>query len=343
MFGLTMELLPCLPHKEGGQISCCGAEAISSAKNVCRQLGIPHYVLNLREQFQKKVIDYFCDEYLAGRTPNPCVKCNQYIKFDLLLKKARALGVDYLATGHYAHKGEIKNQNAKCKITNQNAKIVYQLLKGKDKEKDQSYFLYCLTQQQLKYVLFPLGDLTKKQVRQIAKRARLSVAQRSESQEICFVTDNNYQKFLKQNSKKTVRPGMILDKKGTVIGKHQGIAFYTTGQRKGLGISSAKPFYVIKIDVKKNALVVGEEKDLYQKECLVKDVSWISGQAPKLPMKVMVKIRYRHPATIATLTRKPVNSSTHKLTFAVSQRAITPGQAAVFYRGDEILGGGTIE
>lgn len=366
VIGLTMELVPCGKQKIGG---CCGIEAIESARKVCQKLDIPHYVLNFRKQFKEKIIDNFCQEYLAGRTPNPCVRCNQYIKFGFLLKKALEIGVDFLATGHYTkiQKSKIKDQNDKSKF-----KIIYRLLKGKDRKKDQSYFLYRLRQNQLRYLLFPLGDLTKEQVRQIAKKAKLPTAERPESQEICFVPNNDYRIFLRENCDKKIKPGPILDKDGNILGQHQGITFYTIGQRKGLAINPSNkvaenggdrryfkterkeqikkikhqipPLYVVKIDSLKNALIVGEEKDLYAKECLVKDVNWISGQAPKLPMKVMVKIRYKHTSVSAEINYPLIrtNKSMIIVKFSKPQRAITPGQSAVFYKGKEVLGGGII-
>ena len=350
VIGLTMQLVPCGAEKNSG---CCGLAAVNSAQKVCQKLNIPHYVLNFRQPFQKKVIDYFCREYQAGRTPNPCVVCNQFIKFDLLLRRAREIGADYLATGHYARlRREILNPKSEI----QNIK----LLKGKDKEKDQSYFLYRLTQNQLKYVLFPLGDLTKKQVRQIAKKANLPAAERPESQEICFIPDNDYRKFITQiyadktphrnfrfdtgqartNAEKTMKPGFILDKNGKILGQHQGITFYTIGQRKGLGIAGQKPVYVLKIDKNKNALIVGAEKGLYQKELLVKNLNWIRNKTPKLPLKAMAKIRYRQLMSAVSVYSESKNKM--RVRFTKPQRAITPGQSIVFYKGNEVLSGGII-
>lgn len=315
--GLTMQLVPCGGERIGG---CCGIEAVRSAQKVCQKLGAPHYVVNFREPFRETVIKNFIQEYGRGHTPNPCVICNEKIKFDLLLKKARDIGADYLATGHYAIK-KIKRQKAK-------GKIIYELQKGKDKNKDQSYFLYRLTQSQLKYLLFPLGNLTKPQVRQLAAKAGLPTAIKPESQEICFIPDNNYRKFLAGAVSVNNEPGLIVDKKGKILGRHSGLSQYTIGQRKGLGLSSPKPLYVLKIDVKNNRLIVGAEKDLYQKKCLAQSVHWINGQVPKLPLGVVAKIRYRSSAAKATLKKQGQNLLCR---FVKPQRAITPGQSIVFY------------
>ena len=357
--GLTMQLVPCGGEKVGG---CCGIEAVRSAQKVCKKLGVPHYVVNFCEPFKQTVIKNFIQEYGRGHTPNPCVACNEKIKFDLLLKKALDIGADYLATGHYAIK-KSKKQKAK-------SKIIYELQKGKDKNKDQSYFLYRLTQSQLKYLLFPLGNLTKPQVRRLAAKAGLPTATKPESQEICFIPDNNYRKFLAGAVSVKNEPGLIVDKKGKILGRHSGLSQYTIGQRKRLGclkiknqkskITSQKsktaenqirPHYVIKIDVKNNKLIVGAEKDLYQKKCLAKNVNWINGQVPKLPFSVVAKIRYRSPVAKVTLKKQGQNLLCR---FVKPQRAITPGQSIVFYlprgrkatlrgQGSQVLGGGIIE
>jgi len=330
VIGLTMQSVPCGAEKVSG---CCGLAAVNSAQKVCQKLNIPHYVLNFRQPFQRKVIDYFCREYQAGRTPNPCVVCNQYIKFDLLLRRAREIGADFLATGHYARVAR------KLPITNYQLPK-FTLLKGKDKNKDQSYFLYRLTQNQLKYILFPLGDLTKKQVRQIAKKANLPTAERPESQEICFIPDNDYRKFLRKNCARINKLGPILNESGQVVGQHQGIAFYTIGQRKGLGFASQKPVYVLKIDKNKNALIVGAEKGLYQKELIVKNLNWVQNKTPKLTLKAMAKIRYRQLASAVSVY--PESKNKMRVRFIKPQRAITSGQSIVFYKGNEVLGGGII-
>jgi tRNA-uridine 2-sulfurtransferase len=341
--GLTMQLVPCGGEKRSG---CCGIEAVRLAQRVCQRLRAPHYVVNFREPFKKSVIKNFIQEYGRGYTPNPCVVCNEKIKFDLLLRRAKEIGAAYLTTGHYA---TIKSSGQElC------------LFKGKDKNKDQSYFLYRLDQEQLKYLLFPLGNLTKPQVRQIALKNKLDSAKRPESQEICFIPDNNYRQFLLNNGL-TNKPGQIIDKNKKVIGQHEGLFNYTIGQRKGLGISGSKPLYVIKNDIKKNQLVVGLEKDLYQKKCLIKNITWISGSAPKLPLSISAKIRYRSPEAPATLKKQGQKLICQ---FIKPQRAITPGQSIVFYlprghraslgglprgrmatlrgQGEQVIGGGII-
>jgi len=321
--GLTMQLMPCGGEKIGG---CCGIEAVQSAQKVCRKLGIPHYVINLREPFRKIVIKNFIQEYAHGHTPNPCVVCNEKIKFDLLLRRAKEIGATYLATGHYAT----------IKLSRQG----FFLQKGKDKNKDQSYFLYRLKQNQLKHLLFPLGGLTKPQVRQIASKAGLPTAAKPESQEICFIPDNNYRKFLIDAASAPNRAGLIVDKKNKILGRHSGLNQYTIGQRKGLSLSSPRPLYVIKINTKNNKLIVGPETDLYQQKCLVKNINWISGAAPKLPLNISAKIRYRSLAAKATLKKQ---GQSLLCRFAKAQRAITPGQSIVFYKGSQILGGGIID
>ncbi len=308
------------------KIGLFSKKSIRQAKRVCQKLGIPHCVVDLRQKFIEKIIKPFCREYFSGRTPNPCVRCNEYIKFGLLLKKARAMGANYLATGHYA------------RLLQRNKEI--NLLKGKDKNRDQSYFLYRLTQKQLKYILFPVGDLTKGDVKNIAKKNKLLVANRPESQEICFIPENNYRQFLKKKCSQKSKPGQILNLQGQISGKHQGIAFYTIGQRKGLGVFRSQPVYVVKISQKKNAVLIGQKKDLYQKELIVEDLSWLVGRPPKLPVAVMAKIRYKHQpvrARVSLLSRDRV-----EVKFKRAQRAITPGQSVVFYQNSRIIGGGII-
>ncbi len=290
------------------------------ARKVAKNLKIPLLVLDLRKEFQKRIIIEFLKEYKAGRTPNPCVICNREIKFEFLLKKTKKLNADYMATGHYARLQREK------------------LYKGKDKEKDQSYFLWQLGQKQLRHILFPVGNYTKKEVRELAKKLKLPIFEIPESQEICFIqtTINN---FLKKHLKS--KPGQIINTKGKALGQHQGLWFYTIGQRKGIKLSGG-PYYVLDKNLKKNLLIVTKnEKDLYKKEFLVKNINWISGREPKLPLKVQAKIRYRHQGASATIT-KILHSTSYILKFARPQRAITPGQSAVFYKGEELLGGGII-
>ncbi|MCD6500422.1 tRNA 2-thiouridine(34) synthase MnmA [bacterium] len=301
-----------------------------SARKVAQILNIPFYVLDFEKEFKKRVVDYFLREYEKGRTPNPCIVCNKEIKFGVLLEKALALGADFVATGHYARKREIKNKNLKIKN--------YELLRAKDKGKDQSYFLWQLNQKQLKHILFPIGDYTKKEVGDLAKKFKLPVLDVPESQEICFI-QTTLEEFLARYLEP--KPGKIVDLKGKVIGEHQGLWFYTIGQRKGLGIAGG-PWYVVEKEVKNNILIVSRnEKDLKKKELIAEKVNWISGSEPKLPLTIKAKIRYRHRASSATIYHLKPNIC--HLKFVKPQRAITPGQSVVFYKREQLLGGGIIQ
>jgi tRNA-specific 2-thiouridylase len=314
---------------------CCSLEAELRARRVAKKINIPFYVLNFEKEFKKKVVDYFLKEYKAGRTPNPCVVCNKEIKFGLLLKKMLAIGADYIATGHYA---KIKRQILKIKSKNQKSKIIYRLYRSKDKNKDQSYFLWQLNQNQLRHIIFPVGNYTKREVRKLARKFDLPTAETLESQEICFVK-TKINDFLKKHI--ITKAGKIIDTRGKIIGTHQGLAFYTIGQRKKIGLSGG-PYYVVNKDLKRNYLIVTKnEKDLYQKDLIVGKVNWISGEIPKLPQKIEIKIRYRQKATPALIISK-LNDTKYKIQFKTPQRAITPGQSAVFYKKNELLGGGII-
>ncbi len=297
------------------------------AKRVTDKLGIPHHVLDLRDVFQDMVISNFCEEYKEGRTPNPCIRCNKYIKFDALAKKAKELSADFMATGHYARIVRAKDR--------------YVLEKGIDAKKDQSYFLYALTQEQLKYTLMPLGYLYKERVREIAKEKNLHVENSPESQEICFIPDNNYGEFVKKHVPEEIKPGPIVNKEGKVIGEHRGIIFYTIGQRKGMGISDKNPLYVIAIDKKNNTIRAGKEQELYTNELIAYNMNFISRKKLETPIKVKAKIRYLHQPSQAMVI--PLNEGKVRVKFDSPQRAVTPGQAVVFYNGDEVIGGGTIE
>jgi len=306
----------------------CSLEAETRARKIANMLKIPFYVFNFEKEFKDKVVNYFLRESAVGLTPNPCVVCNKEIKFGLLLKKALTLNANYVATGHYVRISRTKNKKSKT---------LYKLLRAKDKNKDQSYFLWQLSQKQLRYILFPIGEYTKTQVRFLAKKFKLPVFKTKESQEICFV-QNTVEKFLKKYLKQ--KPGKIIDTKGKILGRHQGLFFYTIGQRKGLNLSGG-PYYVLEKDSKKNVLIVTKnENDLYKKELIARAINWISGKPPKLPIKVKVKIRYRHQLSQAVI--KLLNQKTLKVFFNKPQRAITPGQSIVFYKGEELLGGGII-
>ena len=307
---------------------CCSPEAEERARKVAQILDIPFYVLNFEEEFKKRIVDYFLKGYKAGRTPNPCVVCNKEIKFGLLLEKALAMKANFIATGHYA----------RLRPAGEGGQV--KLLKAKGKEKDQSYFLWQLIQKQLKHVLFPVGDYTKKQVRAMAKKFNLPVYNAKESQEICFIK-NTLKDFLKRYLKEN--PGKIVDMHGKILGKHQGLWFYTIGQRKGMELAGG-PYYVVDKDLKKNQLVVSDKKkDLMKKELIVKNINWLSSKEPKLPLKVRAKIRYGHlhPAAAAQIHRIGAGKR-YKVIFSSCQRAITPGQSIVFYRGQELLGGAVI-
>jgi len=323
---------------------CCSADAAASARAVCHKLNIPFYVVNLEKEFKKAVVDYYVKEYENGRTPNPCVICNRDIKGEILLKKTLELKADFLATGHYAR---IKIQNSKFKSQNFNkfshsndkskCKNIYELHQGRDLNKDQTYFLWTLTQEKLSKLLFPVGELTKPQVRAIAKKMKLPTAERKESQGICFIPDRDVCGFLRRHAKKLTKPGLIYEMRGKVIGQHNGLVNYTIGQRGRLGLDSPKANYVVKLDSKNNILIVGDEKDLYRKKLIVTDLNWIQNKSDVSG----ARIRYRHPINSCQI--KDIGSGDIEVTFDEPQRAITPGQSIVFYNNNEVLGGGIIE
>jgi len=307
------------PHRR-----CCSLEEVEDARRVCQVLDIPFYVLNFEPQFQTYVVDYFCQEYLRGRTPNPCLACNKWIKFDFLLNRALTLGADYLATGHYAR---IERREGS-----------YVLRKAVDSAKDQSYVLYNLGQSEMEHLLFPMGAHTKGEARRIAQEMRLSVWDKAESQEICFVTNGDYHDFLAERSLN--QPGDIVDREGKVLGRHSGIGFYTVGQRRGLGLMAHEPLYVLSIEPDSNRVVVGSNEQLLRSELAAGEVSYVSGEPPQKPKDVTAKIRYKSPETKATLYPQGRQA---RIVFEEPQRAITPGQAVVFYSEDVVLGGGIIE
>jgi tRNA-specific 2-thiouridylase len=301
---------------------CCGATAIDDAKRVCDRLKIPHYVFDYAGELEDKVIAKFISEYKKGRTPNPCVECNRYLKFGSLLEKAKMLGFDFLATGHYA--AIERNEDG------------YFLSRAKDRKKDQTYFLYPMPYDSLGNVLFPLAALTKDEVREIAKKASLPVAEKQESQDICFVTQKNYQEFLLERVQE-LNPGPIVNMQGKILGKHRGIIFHTIGQRGGLGISHATPLYVVSIDPDTNCIVVGEKKDLMAKGLMACDMNML---VKSWPEQVYAKIRYRKKEALCDVTAE---NGRLRVIFAEEQEAITPGQSVVFYASDRVLGGGVIE
>lgn len=321
---------------------CCSREAEESAREVAQKLGIKFYSMNVSKEFKKAVVDYFLSEYNSGRTPNPCIECNRHIKFGIMIDKALAMGADFVATGHYVRKSKISAKGGCASgAKDQKSKFWYKLLKAKDKNKDQSYFLYTLTQKKLEHCLFPIGDYQKSEVREIAKRFGLAVHDKKESQEICFIQTKFYGDFLKKYL--TLKPGKIVDKKGNVLGEHKGLPLYTMGQRRDIGLGGTGPYYVVGLDYKKNRLMVSNDphdKKLFSKELVAEKVTWTSGKAPKIPAKIKAKIRYRMEESSVVMSKK--NGKYH-VKFSKFQRAAMPGQSVVFYRGNELLGGGIIK
>lgn len=324
--GITLKVWPqdCISRAED---KCCGPQAVTDARTVCDQLGIPYYLIDEADEFQKQVIDYFKEEYQAGRTPNPCVMCNDRLKFGTLLNRAKKLGADYIATGHYARVEETENGRMLLK-------------KGRDPRKDQSYFLFSLKQDQLKHCIMPLGELTKSETRDVARSESLKTSEKEESMEICFVPDKDYKRFLIDGAGVEKHEGEIVDLFGRVLGHHDGIEFYTIGQRRGIGISSAKPLYVVDIDAENNRVIVGGEEALERSEFIVERCNWIPFDTPPSELRAKSQIRYNHPGAEGTIYPKPDGTAVVKLDNTA--RAITPGQACVFYDGDTVLGGGWI-
>ena len=327
VIGITLKLWPqdCVSRAED---KCCGPQAVMDARSVSHRLGIPYYLVDEADDFQKQVIQYFAEEYKAGRTPNPCVMCNEKLKFGTLINRARQLGAEYVATGHFAR----IEKNAETGR--------YLLKKGKDTRKDQSYFLFSLKQEQLARSIFPLGELTKNDTREIARESHLKTAEKEESMEICFVPDKDYGKFLQQAKLMQKHKGEIVDVHGRVLGEHDGIEFYTIGQRKGLGISSPRPLYVVELDAANNRVIVGDESQLDRDEFSVERCNWIAFETPPEEFEATIKIRYNHPGARGMVRSEPNGSA--KIKLHSPQRAITPGQACVFYDDDLVIGGGWI-
>ncbi|MFC1994963.1 tRNA 2-thiouridine(34) synthase MnmA [Chloroflexota bacterium] len=328
VIGITMKIWSgeALP-RTGAHHGCYGPgerEDIEDARKVTQILGIPFYIFDLESEYKSEVLDYICQQYLSGRTPNPCIRCNRRIKFGALVEKARANGIefDYLATGHYAR---VEYDRSRCR---------YLLKKARDLRKDQSYFLFSLSQEQLGCLLFPLGNYTKEEVRRMASNLKLGSDDKPESQD--FI-DGGYYSLVTT----TAQPSPILNRQGNILGQHKGIPFYTIGQRKGLGISAGEPLYVSAIDPERNAIVVGSKKEIYGDELIASELNWITVERLQQPIKVKAKIRYRHQEAEAEVT--PLDEDRVYVKFTEPQMAITPGQAVVFYDGDTVIGGGTIE
>ncbi|MFA5420717.1 MAG: tRNA 2-thiouridine(34) synthase MnmA [Patescibacteria group bacterium] len=317
------------PGNEKVENKCCSLEAQMDAKKVCLDLSIPFYTFNFSSKFKEEVVDNFLSEYEAGRTPNPCVVCNKKIKIGGLVDYAVSMGFDYLSTGHYVNLFKEKNS--------------YKLLRGADKEKDQSYFLYTLQQKQLKHLLFPLGSWKKTNLRKFAAKNEIGVASKNDSQEICFIAGKRHNDFLKRHLK--LKGGdIILHPDGDILGKHDGLQLYTIGQRRGVNIGGTGPYYAAKFDFDKNILYVVKNFDdpiLYHKEMFLRDVSWVNKKNIKTPLKTKVVIRYRHKAVSCLLDYDKKNKQ-YSVVFSRKQRAVTPGQSAVFYNNKEVLGGGII-
>lgn len=309
--------------------TCCSADDADDARSVAYRLGLKFYVFNETERFARDVMDHFVAEYCAGHTPNPCIDCNRCLKFGALLERALVLGYDYLATGHYARVGYDPETG------------LYRLLRGRDRRKDQSYVLYQLTQHQLSHLLLPVGEFDKDTIRQEAREAGLTVADKSDSQDICFIPDGDYVRFLRRHGAPLI-PGDFVDKDGHVLGRHRGLPCYTSGQRKGLGVSAGKHVYVVRKNAADNTILLGDNEDLFTDTLTASRVNWIAGAPPEAPVRCTAKARYSQQVD-APCTVYPLEGRAIRVVFDQPQRAVTAGQAVVLYNGDEVLGGGTIE
>jgi len=328
--GVTMQIWQeedQITQEESG--GCCGLSAVDDARRVAWELGIPYYVMNFKKEFKDHVIDYFIDEYVKGRTPNPCIACNRYVKWESLLKRSMDIGADYIATGHYAQIEKLPNGR-------------YALKKSVTSAKDQTYALYNLTQDQLAHTLMPVGIYEKSQIRKLAEQIGIQVAKKPDSQEICFIPDHDYAKFIEENSDAKLTPGNFVDLEGNILGRHEGITHYTVGQRKGLGLSMGKPVFVVEIRPETNEVVIGDSQDVFCDHLTCSRLNWMAvdglhGET----MRVMAKIRYSHKGAPCTI--REIGADQVEVQFDEPQRAITPGQAVVFYDGDYVAGGGVIE
>ncbi len=330
VIGITMRVWDpstCGASEEDAEASCCSPDDVRDAGRIADQLGIPFYVVNFEDEFRRLVINDFISEYHQGRTPNPCVRCNELVKFGLLLEKAKELGAEFLATGHYA---QVKKGDDGF----------FHLLKGLDPKKDQSYFLFALSQEQLASTLFPLGGITKQEVRTLASRFELRVAEKGESQEICFIPDDNYVRFLEAEKDAENLSGAIVDQKGNVLGQHHGTYRYTVGQRRGLGIAWKEPLYVLGVNAKTHEVIVGPHDELYKNGLRASHMNWMMPQ-PTSEFSTTCRIRYRHQAVACRVIPLPDNRV--EVFFTEPEKSVTPGQAVVFYDENRVLGGGWIE
>ena len=325
--GVTLRLYDGEDYNAGKTRTCCSLSDVEDARAVCMRIGIPHYAFNFKDAFQKDVIEDFVNEYIMGLTPNPCIECNRHIKFDAMLERAKVLGYDKIATGHYASVKQ--NENGR-----------YLLCRAADISKDQTYVLYSMTQEQLSHTLFPLGTLTKPQVRKIAEENGFVNAAKPDSQDICFVPDGDYAGFIERYTGKNSPHGSFISENGDILGEHKGVIRYTVGQRKGLGIALGKHAYVLKKDPESNTVTLGDEDGLFYKNVTVNNLNFIPFDTLTGEMRVTAKLRYRHKEQPAVI--RPCDNGTVIIEFDVPQRAPSPGQAAVFYSGETVVGGGTI-
>ena len=328
VIGVTMQIWQeedsCTLEENGG---CCGLSAVEDARRVAQKLDIPYYVMNFRKEFQEQVIDYFVREYLEGRTPNPCIACNRYVKWESLLKRSLEIGADYIATGHYARVEQLPNGR-------------YAIRNSVTAKKDQTYALYNLTQEQLSHTLMPVGDYNKDEIRAIAEKIGIQVAHKPDSMEICFVPDNDYAGFITRETGYVSRPGNFVDLHGNILGTHKGIIHYTVGQRKGLGLAMGHPVFVVAIRPETNEVVIGENDDVFSTKLYANNINLMSVDKIEEPIRARAKIRYSHEGADCTI--RMADDGLLECVFDEKQRAVTPGQALVIYDGDYVLGGGTI-